>query len=374
MINKTTAIATIALSGLLFSACHNREKKPQMGPTKLPVVEVITEDVPIRMSFVGQLYGKKDITIPARVNGFLRGIHFKEGSFVRKGDLLYVIEPAPYEAQTAQSQAEVSRAQAQLVQAQQNYDMIKPLAAINAASQSDLDNAVAQLEAAKAALKAAQSSLTYTEIEQSYTRVTSPVNGMIGRTQAQVGDYVGTGSQSSVLNTVSQVDTMRVLFYIPDPVYTDLIRQGGLNLSDLTLTMAGNIEYPVKGRFDFLGRAVEQSSGALDIQASFANPDTLLRPGQFARITAVVDTLSAARLIPQKAVNQTQGVYNVFTLTKDNKVQSKTITVGKTYNDQWVVTSGLETGERVITDGFHKLREGMTVEPLTNAESGKKAE
>ena len=243
--NKSTFLILI-LSGALLLGCK-RKRETQTPPLELPVAEATTSDIPIWMDFVGQTYGKSDITIQARVSGFLRGIYFREGTFVHKGDLLYVIEPAPYAAQTAQRQASVSQAEAELTNARQNYERVKPLATINAASKSDLDAAVSRLSAAQAALKAAQAALKYTEIEQSYTQVLSPVNGIIGQTKARTGDYVGPGSQYAVLNTVSQVDTIRVVFFIPEDTYFDLIRRGRADFSEIMLTISDNIAYPHRG-------------------------------------------------------------------------------------------------------------------------------
>lgn len=359
-----------ALGGTLFYGCRSSQK-PAAGPVRLPVAEVAVQDVPVRKSFVGQINGYRDITIQPRADGYLRSIHFLEGSFIKKGTLLYTIETAPYAAQTAQSEASVSRAEAQLADARQTYERTKAMAAINAASRSDLDNATAQLLAAQASLRAAKAALTSARIEQGYTRITSPVDGIIGRTLAQVGDFVGLNSKYNSLNTVSQVDSVKVLFFIPEQTYAVLMQQGG-QLYDLTLSLSDNSVYPERGRFDFIGRAVEQSTGSLDAQATFANPDTLLRPGQFAQVSAVTDTLRNALLIPQVAVNQTQGVYSVYVLGPDNRAEQRIVTLGQTVGPMWVVDSGLQPGEQVITDGFHKLRAGVSVEPQTNEPSAKK--
>lgn len=365
---KYTLLMVAVLSGIVLSGCK-RHKTMQAPPLQLPVAEVIQEDVPQWMSFVGQTYGKSDIPIPARVNGFLRSIHFKEGSFIHRGDLLYVIEPEPYAAQTAQQEATVNQAHAQLIDAQQNYDRIKPLAAVNAASQSDLDAATAQLNSAKAALAAAQAALQYTQIEQSYTRIIAPINGIIGLTEARIGDYVGPGSTCDILNTISQVDTIRVVFYIPENTYYQLHQQHKAKFDAVDLTLSDDAVYPQKGRFDFIGRAVEQGTGSLNAQVSFANPDTLLRPGQFARIRSVIDTLYQALLIPQVAVNQTQGVYSVYALDSANRVHQRIVSLGSKYKNLWVVDSGLTSGTRIITSGFHKLHEGAIVEPIHSTDS-----
>lgn len=368
MKNVRTIFLFPIISAVMIWGCR-QEKSVSSPPLRLPVAEVIAGDVPVTMSFVGQTYGRNDISIQARVSGFLRSIHFKEGSFVRKGELLYVIEPQPYEAQTARSTAAVRQAEAEMIAARQNYDRVKPLAETSAASKSDLDQAVARLSAARASLNAAQASLDYTRIEQGYTRISSPLNGIIGRTLARVGDYVGEGSQYTVLNTVSQVDSIRVLFYIPEQTYYDMLSRDRTRMYDITLRIAGNVVYPQKGRFDFIGRAVQQQTGSLDAQVTFPNPDTLLRPGQFARIEVVADTVYGALLIPQTAVVQTQNVYSVYVLDKGNRARQRIVTLGGTYGDRRIVTSGVNAGERIVTSGFHKLREGAVVEPDPTADS-----
>ncbi len=368
MKNIRTIFLFPIISAALIWGCR-QEKSASSPPLRLPVSEVIAGDVPVTMSFVGQTYGRNDITIQARVDGFLRSIHFKEGSFVRKGELLYVIEPQPYEAQTARSTAAVRQAEAEMIAARQNYDRVRPLAETDAASKSDLDQAVARLSAARASLNAAQAALDYTRIEQGYTRISSPGDGIVGRTLARVGDYVGQGSQYTVLNTVSQVDSIRVLFYIPEQTYYDMLSRDRARLYDITLRIAGNVVYPQKGRFDFIGRAVQQQTGSLDAQVTFPNPDTLLRPGQFARIEVVADTVYGALLVPQTAVVQTQNVYSVYALDKDNRARQRIVTLGDTYGDRRIVTSGVTAGERIVTSGFHKLREGAVVEPARAADS-----
>ena len=180
---------------------------------------------------------------------------------------------------------------------------------------------------------------------------------------------MGEGSQYTVLNTVSQVDSIRVLFYIPEQTYYDMLSRDRTRMYDISLRIAGNVVYPQKGRFDFIGRAVQQQTGSLDAQVTFPNPDTLLRPGQFARIEVVADTVYGALLIPQTAVVQTQNVYSVYVLDKDNRARQRIVTLGGTYGDRRIVTSGVNAGERIVTSGFHKLREGAVVEPDPTADS-----
>lgn len=345
------------------SACKKKTNTQGTESPSIPVVEVVQSDVPISKTFVGQTYGSSDITIQARVNGFLKGIYFKEGAPVRKGQLLYVIEPAPLAAQSAEAYAALANAQTALVQAQSNYDRVKPLADMNAVSRSELDAAVAQLGSAKASVKSAEASLDLADIQLGYTRITSPINGVIGKTNARVGDYVGLESQIPVLNTVSQIDSVLVRFYVPDGVY---LMAGGdrMTMTDITLFLPDGTPYPDKGRFNFVGRAINQGTGSIDVQVSFQNPDSLLRPGQFAKVTANVGTLKDALLIPQQSVTQTQGLYSVYVVGDDNKLVQKIVDLGDTYGPMWVVKSGLQKGDKVVLEGFHKVRSGVKINPV----------
>lgn len=341
-----------------------REAKHSNVEIRVPVATATPQDVPVTMQFVGQTYGRADINIVARVNGYLKGIYFSQGSSVRVGQLLYRIEPQPIEAQVAEANAALASAVSALVQAQSNYNRVKPLAAIYAVSQSTLDDASAQLSAAQAQVNSAEAQLEYARIQLSYTDIRSPINGVIGLTNARVGDYVGLGSNIPVLNTVSQIDTILVRFYIPSDRYTTFAEKGSkIRFNDIRLKLSNGQYYPLQGRFDFIGRAVSPSTGSIDVQVSFANPDSLLRPGEFAEITAVVDTLHNRIVIPQRAVIQTQNNNSVMTLDSEDRVQIQSITLGPKWGEMWVVESGLKSGERVVVEGLHKLKSGMKVTP-----------
>ena len=360
------SLSILAASALVLTATGCRHKTaPAIPMPEIPVAEVSQADVPVTMQFIGQTYGKSDINLIARVDGFLKASHFQQGAPVRRSQLLYTIEPASAQSQVNEARANVAKANTQLVEAKSNFRRIKPLVDIDAMSQSDLDNAVAQLGAAEAAVKAAKASLNYAEINLGYTEVRSPVDGVIGPTNANPGDYVGPGSDIPVLNTVSQIDTVIVKFFMPYRIYLNQIDKGGaIAFGNISLEMANGAKYPEPGIFNFIGRAVNPSTGALDVQVSFANPDSLLRPGQFARINATLGVRHNALLVPQKAVNSLQGIYSVYVVDEDDKVAYREVTVGQTVGGMWLVESGLAPGERVATDGFHKLRSGMTVKPL----------
>lgn len=363
MTNSRHFIAVIIVCTLALAGCKHHKKSAE-APVQLPVAMVEVKDVPVVMEFTGEIDGYVSVAIDARASGYLRQRLFREGSFVKRGELLYIVEPAPYTAQTARSMAAVKSAEASLKQAQQNYDRVKPLSEFNAASRSDLDTAIAQLAEAKAQLASSRAALTTSQIDQSYTRLTSPIDGIIGKTQADVGAFVGAGSSIMTLNTVSLIDSVVVDFYIPEALYTQMMAtQGGINMYNITLTLSTGEVYPHLGRFNFVGREVQSQTGAMGVEVVFSNPDKLLRPGAFALISVVTDTLKNACLIPQQAVNQIQGNDFVYLLDSGGNVKQQGVTSGRNVGNMRVIAQGLKSGETVITEGFHKLHPGVKVEP-----------
>jgi membrane fusion protein (multidrug efflux system) len=348
----------------------------QLPPPNVQVVEVIQQDVPVTREFVGQVYGLYDISIRSRVEGFLEGIHFEEGRRVRRGQLLYTIDPQPFEAKVNGYRGQLAEANTMLVKAESDLVRIKPLAEINAVSQSDLDAAVAQRDAAQAAVEAAGAALESAEIELGYTRIHSPIEGVIGKTQAYPGDYVGRGFSEAVLNEVSRIDSVKVDFHIPEEQYLELFRpflegnasirvQRADNKGGLTLILSDGSVYPHKGRLDFVNRQVDPTTGTILIQSTFPNPSYLLRPGQFARVRGTVDIIKGGLLIPQRCVQEMQGNYHVFVVNEENRVEFREIEVGAFYATSfYLVTSGLNPGEKVVYEGLQMIRSGITVNPV----------
>ena len=347
-----------------------------MPPPNVQVVEVIQQDVPVTREFVGQVYGMYDISIRSRVEGFLEGIHFEEGRRVRRGQLLYTIDPQPFEAKVNGYRGQLAEANTMLVKAESDLVRIKPLAEINAVSQSDLDAAVAQRDAAQAAVEAAGAALESAEIELGYTRIHSPINGVIGKTQAYPGDFVGRGFAEAVLNEVSRIDSVKVDFHIPEEQYLELFRpflegndsvrvERGDKRRGLTLILSDGSVYPHKGRLDFVNREVDPTTGTILIQSTFPNPNYLLRPGQFARVRGTVDIIKGGLLVPQRCVQEMQGNYHVFVVTDENQVEFREIEVGSIYATSfYLVTSGLNPGEKVVYEGLQMIRSGITVNPV----------
>ena len=326
--------------------------------------------------FVGQTYGLFDISIRARVEGFLEEMHFDEGSRVREGQLLYTIDPQPFEAKVAGYLGQLAEANTLLVKAESDLSRIQPLAEINAVSKSDLDAAVAQRDAAGAAVEAAEAALESAKIELGYTKIYSPIEGVIGKTNAYPGDFVGRGGTNVVLNEVSRIDKVLVNFHMPEEEYLQIYRsffkateserdQRTRNRQDLTMILADGTTYPHKGKLEFVNRQVNSTTGTILIQASFPNPRFILRPGQFARVSAIVDEIENGLLVPQRCIQEIQGNYNVFVVNEESEVEFREIEVGSTYQTSyWIVTSGLKSGETVVYEGLQKVKSGIKVNPV----------
>jgi len=330
------------------------------------------QEVPIYREFVGQVYGFKDITIRARVEGFLEGIHFEEGSRVEKGALLYTLESQPFETEVAAKMSMVAEAKTVLAKAVSDLNRIRPLAEQDAVSQSDLDSAVALHEAAIASVEAAEANLQAANIQLSYTKIFSPISGIIGKTKAKVGDFVGRSPNPVILNTVSQIDSVLVEFFITETQYLQIGRRYLSSAPDsrdkpsttnLELILADGSLYDHKGRYDFIDREVDPTTGAILIQASFPNPDELLRPGQFARVKGEFEVVKHGILIPQRSVIELQGMHSVYLVDDNNKVEKRSVKVGPKIRDFWLITEGLKSGEKVVYEGLQKVKEGITVNP-----------
>ena len=374
---KGTMIKALCVLCLLLFSCDKivEEKKAPLPPPKVTVIETVAEEVSIYQEFVGQVYGFKDIAIRARVEGFMEGIHFKEGSTVKKGKKLYTLESQPFEADVAAKMSKVAEAKTGLAYAESDLARIKPLAEENAVSESDLDAAVALYNASIAGVEAAEANLRAANIQLSYTKIYSPINGIIGKTQAKVGDFVGKNPNPVILNTVSNIDTVLVQFFITESQYLEwsrFIQKRDKNNEDekertgLELILADGTLYQHKGKIDFVDRQIDPTTGALLIQASFPNPEKLLRPGLFAKVKANTDIIPDGILIPQRCVTELQGLYSVLVVGEGNKVEQREIKTGPTINGLWLIMEGLNPGEKVVYEGLQSARAGSVVNPQTH--------
>ncbi len=367
------SISTLLVIMLLLFACGGDEP-PQLPTPKVQVYVTTETNVPIFREFVGETLGKTNINIAARVAGFLESREFEEGSFVKKGDLLYTIESQPFEEKVATAQSELAASQVNLVNAESDLSRIKPLAAENAISQIDLDAAQARYDAAQEAVKAAEANLRAAKLELSYTKVYSPIDGVIGKSNADVGDYVGASLSTVVLTTISYTDTMAVQFYLTQDEYLEAAKRinaftdENLNRKadiepTLVLILANNDVYEYKGKFDFIDRNFDTQTGSILVQSLFPNPQQLLRPGLFARVRAEVDTVKNGILVPQRCVMELQGRFSVMVVGEDKKVENRLVEIGPTVKEFWLIKGGLKPGEKVIYEGLQVVREGQVVEP-----------
>ncbi|HTM16694.1 MAG TPA: efflux RND transporter periplasmic adaptor subunit [Terracidiphilus sp.] len=347
------------------------------------VVKVRQADVPLTGEWVGTLDGYVNAQIQPQVSGYLVRQNYREGTAVGKNEVLFQIDPRPFQAAVDQAEAEVGRAKGQLAQseAQQGLTQINlkrdtPLAQARAIAQSQLDNdkqqaaqADAAVAAAKAAVGSAEAALTTAKLNLGFTQVRSLIGGVAGQATTQVGNLV---SPQSVLTSVSQLDPIKVYFSISDAEYlalTSRARQAGGDLlsskSDLplTLTLADGTPYPHKGRIAFVDRQMNQQTGAIRIAASFPNPGNLLRPGQFGRVAAATEIRHSALLVPQAAVQELQGLEQIYVASPDNHVHVVNVKLGPQSGGDWIIESGLKPGDRVITDNVQKLRDGAPISP-----------
>lgn len=350
--------------------CAKHAPKPAMPTLKIPVTEAVTDSVPVRMNFIGYLASNYDAVIQPRINGYLSSKQYDNGMPVRRGQLLFTIDPDQLSTTVLASEAALESARAQELEAKNNYRRAVPLARINAISQVQLDQYTAQYKAASAAVRSAEQTLSSARMNVGYTELRSPIDGIIEHTSAHVGDYVGPGTQFSVLTTVSNIDTLTVDAAIPMTQYLRLagdrpsIYDNEGLLSDIRLTLADGTVFPREGLYDYTRKDVSSTTGTLVLVVMFPNPDGALKPGQFARVEANVGPVRAQIVVPQQSVSQTQGLNSVWVVAADSTVHYRRVTTGETYGNLWCIEDGLSAGEQVVLNGQQKLRDGEKVIPV----------
>jgi RND family efflux transporter MFP subunit len=371
--------------GLIIGAVYPKHvsgAKPD-APVNVEVVQVQQKDVPIYGEWIGTLDGLVNADVRAQVTGYLLKQGYQEGAFVRKGQLLFEIDPRPFQAALDQTEGQLAQAKAQLandeaVQRRTQLDVEKyePLAKEQAASQQDLDNAVqnnlaakATVQTAQAQIKTAEAAVETARINLEFTRLVAPIDGIAGQAQLQVGALVNLGS--GPVTSVSTVDPIKVYFTVGEPQYlawrqrfpTEASRLAADKNLRLELILADGSTYSHPGTFFFADRQVNESTGAIRIAGLFPNPGNILRPGGYAKVRAVVRVQQGALLVPQRAVSELQGGYQVATVDDNNKVNIRPVTVGDRIGNQWVIAEGLKPGERVVAEGVQKVRPGVQVNP-----------
>ena len=360
------------LGGGLLSGCGKKvsaSASTQQPAMNVTVVKAAQLDVPLTGEWVGTLDGYVNAQIQPQATGYLISQNYREGSQVEKGQVLFEIDPRPFEAAMQQAQGTLGQARAQLALAEINVNRDTPLAAQRAIARSQLDNDTQQKAQAEAVVRSAEAAVATANLNLGFTKVRSLITGVAGQATIQVGNLV---SAQSVLTSVSQLDPIKVYFSVSDSEYLALTKRAGSGGSDLlhgaskiplTLTLSDGEVYPEKGHVAFVDRQLNSQTGAIRIAASFPNRGNILRPGQFGRIKAETEVRHNAVLIPQVAVTELQGQQQVYTVGPNNTAHVNNITLGPQYGDSWIVESGLRSGSLVITDNLQKLREGAPVSP-----------
>jgi len=400
-----TAGAVLAVAGAIFVIGRSRttEAAAPAAPRTVEVAAVEQRDLPIQREWIGALDGLVDADIKAQVTGYLLRQDYQEGSFVRKGQLLFEIDPRPFQAAVDQAAGQLAATRAQLVQAraglvqaqaqllttqanqrrsQLDEDRYIPLARQQAVTQQDLDNASqtnqankaqvaaaeaqvetskAQIEAAQASVKASEAALETAQVNFGFTRLTSLIDGIAGRATVQVGNLVGPAGNA--VTSVSTLDPIKANFTVSEQEYLSLARADALHKLQLKVILADGTEHPHPGRFSFADRQVDPNTGAIQMTALFPNPGNILRPGQYAKVRAVVGTDKGALLVPQPAVTELQGSYQVTVVGPDHHVTIRPVKAGARVGTMWVIDQGLKPGETVVVVGQQALRAGAAVTP-----------
>ena len=376
----------LLIVGLIVGAVHPYKHALGSQPLALPDVEVLQvqqEDVPVIHEWIGTLDGLVNADVRAQVTGYLLKQGYQEGSFVKQGQLLFQIDPRPFQAALDQAQGQLAQAKAVLANAQAvqrrtelDVERYTPLAKEQAASQQDLDNAVqnnlaalATIETAKAQIKTYEAAVETAKINLEFTHLVAPIDGIAGQAQLQVGALVSPAT--GPVTSVSTLDPIKVYFTVGEPQYlafrkrfpTEESTRADEKSLRIELVLADGSTYPHLGSFDFADRQVDVSTGTIRIAALFPNPNNILRPGGYARVRVFIQVQHDALLVPQRAVSELQGGYQVAVVGGDNKVTVRTVTVGDRVGSRWIIAEGLNPGERVVAEGVQKVRTGATVKP-----------
>ncbi len=368
---KAMRIQIVTLLGalLLISSCKSDKKSVESNPLEVPVVTVEEVELAQHMEFIGYLQSNFDAVIQPRINGFLLSKHFDSGKPVRRGALLYRIDPTQLSTAMYAAEASLQSARAEAIEARNNYERAVPLAAMNAISQAQLDQYTAQYRASEASVRSAEESLRNARLNVSYTEIRSPINGIAGSSKAHIGDFVGPGTEFNVLTTLSNTDTLSFDVALAMNDYlrltnnrTEIYNNEGL-LSAITLTLDDGHRYPLEGFYSHTRKDISSSTGTLLLVVKFANPEGELKAGQFARVGCDIGARRPALLLPARAVSQAQGVNSVWVVRPDSTVQYRSIELGTQRDSMWVVRSGLQPSERVVLAGRQKLHEGMKIHP-----------
>jgi membrane fusion protein (multidrug efflux system) len=362
----------VSLSALALVHCKGETASAPPPPSvQVEVATVIQKDVPIQMEWVGTTDGSNNALIRAQVGGYLMKRPYTEGSFVKKGDLLFQLDPSKFQTALDQALGDLAKAQAQFMKTKQDVERDTPLAREGAVSQKELDDSIQAHAATKGSVAAARAAVEQAKLNLSWTQIRAPIDGVVGIAKAQIGDLIDANSE---LTSMSTLDPIRVYFPVSEQEYleaADKVQQGYKDRQDgkeysgvaLELILGGEKVYPHKGQFFLVDRQVDVKTGTIRVAALFPNPNNLLRPGQFARVRAVTKTKEKAILVPQRSVTEMQGSHQVAVVTPENKVDIRPVKVGQRSGNLWIIDQGLKPGERVVVEGLQKVKAGMTVTP-----------
>ena len=354
---------------VLLAGCSAKTTPTALPPPMVLVATVQQQDVPITSEWIGTVQGMVNANITAKVTGYLLSQDYKEGTLVKQGDVLFKLDPRQYQAVLDQAKAQLAEAQANLGKSEQDVKRYTPLAAESAISQQELDDAVQSNLGNKATVEASKAAVETAQLNLDFCTMTSPINGRAGISQAQVGDLVG--PSSGVLTTVSTVDPVRVFFPVTEQEYIRFYqRQDAAGSSvdqpdsrlKLQLYLADGSLYPETGKFYVANRQIDQNTGTIVVVGLFANPQYNLRPGMYARVKAVTGIDQGALLVPQRAVGQVQGSYQVVVVGADNKLEIRPVSVGDKVGENWIIKTGLKAGETVAVEGGGKAAPGSVVQ------------
>jgi len=361
---RVAVVVSLFLGALLLVGCEKKEESAKPGPPEVGVMEPLQQDVPIVDEYVAQLNGPVNADITPKVQGYLLKQNYQNGFFVKAGQLLFELDPRQYQASVDQAKADVAVAEANLTRVQADVARDTPLAAQSAIPQKQLDNDVAEQASWEAQLKAKKAALANAELNLGWTKVYSPIDGIAGVSNSQIGDLVGTTTKMA---TVSQVDPIWAYFNISESHFLEIapkvtqIITGKVNVSSTDSTpieyiQANNQTFPAKGEFIYVNRQVGTQTGTIQVAAQFRNPGAVLRPGGFGRIRIQSGVNKGALLVPQAAVTQVQSMYMLAVVTPENKAVFRPVKVGDRVGTNWIITEGLKPGERVVVDGLLKLQ------------------
>jgi len=361
-----TGLGLLLLTLIVTAAAGCKKKeKVAAGPTEVEVAEVAKQDVQVSREWVGSMDGSVNAVIRAQVQGYLTKQLYTEGQYVKQGQAMFQIDPRTFQAAVDQAKADVAQKKARWDQTQANLARIKPLAEQNAVSRKDLDDAIGNEASAHATYDASKAALDKAQLDLGFTYITSPITGIAGMARAQIGNLVGPG-QTEELTTVSDVNPIKVWVPISEQEFLHAQSNrpaAGQPNRKIDLILADGSVYPQKGEFAFADRQVDPMTGTLKIAVLFPNPGNLLRPGQYAKVRAVMATIPGAVVVPQRAINELQGNFQVAVVGSDNKVAVRTVKTDVKTGNMIVIAEGLKPGDRIVVEGLQKVKDGMTVNP-----------